>query len=823
MMPGDDAPSPSQENSTDVKAASATVDPVDLLVHQTDEVAGLDEHKNLEDAFSLQPHKPKSPRPSVRNSLSPKSSWTGSLQEFAPHVVNIVATEVATFYDVFGVLGVPMIIMFIVSAAWTFMMAAIQIHADSIANAIMNTTEFDNGEFWLLPKPEKSIVVSSVVLLTIFGIGYTALAVTMTFFYRAGAPKEDLKLDSISGKAATEVVTKQIKPKGGLVQRIVVWIHELPADIREHYFTAALDLPKLVFQTLTLATYLRKGFPTAIIYYYSVLLLFNWLVTCYRSQHYVADPDLIIARLYYTFDLFFAVFAPLVVLIYYVDTFDFDRAAFQTKMETLGVGSFDTVARIYGDPSQISSFCSAFHYLQFSVGSTLFYKSALNILSLYKWRKIVMTLIHNHHERQAERKRRASVKPVQRESQTGIIKAYLTKRLSDTISKPKLGQHFIPKLFLSLVFLIAGICMFVYSIGAVQSTTALCSKYDKCVLASYQWNYGEKDCTCLVFADRQIAPTTYAEWTNPVDTTSDLAELAIAGELRIVQIINRAVPELPEELKNCGHLEQLILAYTKTEHLPEWVSEFSRLEYLHIEGDYTSRRLHTVADGIFDTMSHLAFLHIGVHPDLEQVPSLSKLKNLRYLALAVMDSLKELPSFVGLSDVTDMHIAYLPRVATLPSLQPLKSMQHFILSSRTAICCNGFLTGTCNMTEGQCLPIAGEKYPLTCTDERISAEDNATLATFGGVVCPPSDAPFSHEKAAPTKYSTDELCNGVKYRNCKLNGVEGMCYNTRMMVINCSTSSGYIAMRKLQIQRGVGEPCDPVEEAWLGCTNSSST
>ncbi|KAG2806360.1 hypothetical protein PC110_g4588 [Phytophthora cactorum] len=785
-MTGGDASSPSQEeHSADVVEASVKPGAVALLVSQTDDVASLDDHKSLQDAFSSKPEKPKSPRPSVRNSLSPKNSWTGSLQDFAPHVVNIVATEVATFYDVFGVLGVPMIIMFVVSAAWTFMMAAIQIHADSMANAIMNTTEFDNGEFWLLPKPENSIIVSSVVLLTIFGIGYTALAVTMMFFYRAGAPKEDLNFDNIS----EEVVEKQIEPKGNFVQRLIVWIRELPADIREHYFTAALDLPKLVFQTLTLATYLRKGFPTAIIYYYSVLLLCNWLVACYRSQRYVADPDLIIARLYYTYDLFFAVFAPLVVLIYYVDTFDFDRAAFQTKMETLGVGSFDTVARIFGDPSQISSFCSAFHYLQFSAGSTLFYKSALNILSLYKWRKIIMTLIHNHHERQTERKRKASVKPVPRESQTGIIKAYLTKRLSGTISRPKFVQHFIPKLFLSLSFLVAGICMFVYSVGAVQSTKALCNKYDKCVLASYQWNYGEKHCTCLVFADRHIAPAMYAEWTNPVDTTTDLAELAIAGELRIVQIINRAVPELPEELKNCDHLEQLILAYTKTEQLPEWVSEFSHLEFLHIEGDYTSRRLQTMSEGIFDTMSKLAFLHLGVHPDLEQLPSLSSLKNLRYLALAVMDSLKELPSFEGLSDATDLHIEHLPRVATLPSVQPLKR----------------------------------EKYPLTCTDERISAEDNATLASFGGVVCPPSDTPFSHEKAAPTKHSTDELCNGVKYRHCKLNGMDGMCYNTRMMVINCSTSSRYIAMRKLQIQRGVGEPCDPVEEAWLGCTNATST
>ncbi|KAE9342565.1 hypothetical protein PR003_g9412 [Phytophthora rubi] len=68
--------------------------------------------------------------------------------------------------------------------------------------------------------------------------------------------------------------------------------------------------------------------------------------------------------------------------------------------------------------------------------------------------------------------------------------------------------------------------------------------------------------------------------------------------------------------------------------------------------------------------------------------------------------------------------------------------------------------------------------------------------------------------------STDELCNGVKFKECVLNGVQGMCYNTRMMVVQCETSSGYIPMRKLQIQRGVGDTCNPDVESWLGCASS---
>ncbi|KAE9089712.1 hypothetical protein PF007_g19500 [Phytophthora fragariae] len=688
-----------------------------------------------------------------------------SISDARLSVANIFATEVATFYDVFGVLGVPMLILFGVSAGWTFMLAAIQVHADTMANTIMKTTEFDNGEFWLLPKADTGIIIAAVVLLTLFGIGYTALAVTMVFFYHAGVPKEaDLAQSRTVSPVAKNSRSSSIQiaiPRKGIlvrfVQRGIDWFRGLSSDVCEHYFTAALDLPKLVFQSATLYTYLRQGFPTPIIYYYSVLLLCSWLVTSYRSQHYAVDPNLIITRLYYTFDLFFAVFAPLVVLIYYIYTFKFDRAEFLTRSETLSRGIFDNVARIFAEPSQISSFCNAFHYLQFSSGTSLFYKSALNLLSLYKWRKIILTLIHNHNERQLERKLRALVGPAKPNmSRAGTIKAVITRKLS---SKPKMGNHFAPKLFLSLIFFAAGVHNFVYAIGSVHSTTTLCSKYDKCALYSYWWNF---------------------------------------------------------ELKRCQRLEQLILIYTKTIHLPEWLSMFTNLEYLHVEGDFTNRRLQTIPDGIFDSLEHLSFLHLGTLPELKTLPSMASLKNVRYLTLAVLSLLKEIPSFEGLSSVSDLNLIHLPSAPTLPSLTPLKRLAYMGIQARSAVCCNGYISGTCNMTESQCLPIANESHPLVCTDERISAHDKAELESFGSTIRPLSTS-LDLELAAPSQHSTDELCGGVMYKECSFNGKRGMCYNSRMMVINCETTSSYINMRKLQIQRGVGKKCDPDVEAWLGC------
>ncbi|KAG6614057.1 uncharacterized protein IUM83_10090 [Phytophthora cinnamomi] len=490
-----------------------------------------------------------------------------------------------------------MIIVFLLSAAWTFMLAAIQVDANFIANAIMNTTHFDNGQFWLLPKPEAEIVISSTVLLLLFGVGYLALAITMVFFYRSGRPsEEDVHNNASNQTTGQELTQAHSTPPRNTLHRLLLWVHHLPVDVRQHYFTAALDLPKLIFQSLTLYTYLQDGFPTPIIYCYAVLLLLNWLVACYRSQHYVNDPNLIIARLYYTFDLFFAVFAPLVVLVYFITSFQFDRAEFMTRMETLtptlpvelkGCHSLQQLILVYTKTEYLPDWMSEFTNLEY---------------------------IH--------------------------VEGDFTSR--------------------------SCICNFIYTVGSMQSTTDLCSKYDKCVIPSYHWNFNEKHCTCLVFVDRETSPKAYSKWTDPEDTTSNLAELAIAGELRIVQIINRAVPELPEELTNCRDLEQLILIYTKTTSIPEWVAEFSHLEYFHLEGDFTSRRLATVADGIFDNMPHLTFFHLGGIPNVEKLPSLFSLTRLRYLTLAVVDSLKEIPSFEGLSELGDLDLVHAPRAPTLP-------------------------------------------------------------------------------------------------------------------------------------------------------------
>lgn len=281
--------------------------------------------------------------------------------------------------------------------------------------------------------------------------------------------------------------------------------------------------------------------------------------------------------------MFFAVFSPLVVLVYFVYHFEFDRATFRVREEVLSQGTFDRVARLFGNPAQISGFCSAFHYLQFTSGSSIFYKFALNLLSLYKWTKIIYTLIHNHHESHPLSSSPPLPDAVTQKVQPTSKQQHKDNQTEQTLADIKLrnlDQRDWRKLLVSAVFLLAGGAVFVYSIVAIESTSKVCSKYTKCAEISYQWNVGSELCTCLMYVDRQTAPRTFDEWNNPVDTTERLAELAVAGELRIIQVINRALPEFPESMRNCKHLEQIILIYTKTERLPDWITEFSELSYL---------------------------------------------------------------------------------------------------------------------------------------------------------------------------------------------------------------------------------------------------
>lgn len=60
---------------------------------------------------------------------------------------------------------------------------------------------------------------------------------------------------------------------------------------------ALFDVPKLTIQTMSLITYLKDGFPLALVIVYGLPLGFNWVVSFYKFHRHKPDPKLITSRI----------------------------------------------------------------------------------------------------------------------------------------------------------------------------------------------------------------------------------------------------------------------------------------------------------------------------------------------------------------------------------------------------------------------------------------------------------------------------------------------------------------------------------------------
>lgn len=219
---------------------------------------------------------------------------------------------------------------------------------------------------------------------------------------------------------------------------------------------------------------------------------------------------------------------------------------------------------------------------------------------------------------------------------------------------------------------------------------------------------------------------------------------------------------------------------------------------------------------LFNSMSLMRFFRIGRAAKLSQLPSLTGLHRLSSLFVTGLYGLRELPSFDDLADLSTLYIVDATHVRRLPSMRNLKSLESFSLFRRNEMCCNGFITGVCDLTNFQCVPRQGEPT-VECVTDRIPTEDLAQIARTKGLMCS-KNLMVDLSELDPTIDTSDDACGGVLYRECYVGQRRGMCFNSRLQVVMCDFLGEYEAMRRLQIVRNVGDKCDPDVEGWLGCT-----
>lgn len=238
----------------------------------------------------------------------------------------------------------------------------------------------------------------------------------------------------------------------------------------------------------------------------------------------------------------------MIVIIYAYHNFHFDYDEFHTREETIPAGVFDRLARLYTDPNQMSIFRLGFYSLLLKTGSSIFVKVGLLVLSLYKWTKIVLVLIQSNYTRQRQ-----------------LEIPHLRKLTKQTRRHLAIGI---------LVFICAGTLLIIYTIVAVTSSAANCKPFPHCITVSYQWYASEDGCPCAAYINRETAPRSFAQWVMPPDVTDELALVAKEGQLKMIQLINRALPTFPDAMRKCKKLEQMcvVKAAARSAHLEAAIS-----------------------------------------------------------------------------------------------------------------------------------------------------------------------------------------------------------------------------------------------------------
>lgn len=222
----------------------------------------------------------------------------------------------------------------------------------------------------------------------------------------------------------------------------------------------------------------------------------------------------------------------MIVLIYAYYNFHLDRAVFDIRQQTMPAGSFDRIARLFANPAEQAVLLVGFRSMLLSTTSTIVMKTVLLLISIYKWRKIITTVVQSTHA-----KRQNVIMPKKRQQ-----------------SRRHLCLGF-------TLFMLFGIGVVMHTISAIAITSKNCAPYANCVVASNQWYVKSGACPCLVYSNRNDKPSTWDQWMNPPNATEELSILAETGDLTTIYITNHALPTLPDSLQHCTHLTQLYVQY----------------------------------------------------------------------------------------------------------------------------------------------------------------------------------------------------------------------------------------------------------------------
>ncbi|OWZ22957.1 LOW QUALITY PROTEIN: hypothetical protein PHMEG_0002260 [Phytophthora megakarya] len=719
--------------------------------------------------------------------------------------------------------------MVLLCLMWTTWLILLNSVPNAAVNRIMDTGAFDDGSFWLFVDSPPRIYRLAIVGLSSVGLGYLLILVKLLTKRRCvtrilPTTKSDRKVNARTNSIAETVnniaTTLNRTASRSLGSAALLVSNDSLARKRINLCVKFVDL---ALETAMLVQILEDGSPLGHVAGFAFIVVANAIGCALimffpsRTKLFESLVDLMYVTregtvgyrrftdtsFYNRFDLLIAVGYPIFTVWYCFSTFTFDRTKFAINLEVFPPGwRLETSAGSIADPTQTIIIYKILGSLRISSVLNFFTRVGINITLALKFFR-ASDLINNPSRQQGE------VYP----KQNGVAAATL------------------------VVF---AVLLIVYTEESIRTSATVCRPHSECVTYAHRWTALE--CPCLALIDNEIAPKTYAEWTNPKNVTDKVAVLAATGDLQIIQLTNRNFAVIPNEIRGCTKMRYIqfidlnysrirtkasqfinhrSLVYTQTKTIPVWMKELRKLEFLRIEGHPVGGGLVSLPDDIFDDMSVLTTLHMASNAALTHFPSVLGLTNLKLFAVATSFSLVELPAFDNLSNLERLVVVITPLLTRLPDLSAIKKLKSFVTMDRGAWCCNGFL-GKCDLHNPLCdvHPVWGTPaatcLPANRMDLTASIATRDIAAKFAQSICGDVLRP-ADVQPLPAE-DTMISCNGVLYHQCTFPGaLEAICYNARFMGIACTPSKYPIEMRRRQIAQGVGDPCNPEYEAWLGC------
>ncbi|KAG1691808.1 hypothetical protein DVH05_026183 [Phytophthora capsici] len=702
-----------------------------------------------------------------------------------------------SFREAFGVLGVPMLGILLVCFTWTSWLIFLALAPSAAANALMNTGAYDNGRFWYITDANPSVTLVGAAGLVFVAVCYFLVILKMLLWRNKLIPK------ARRSKSVLNPLSRMLQVIGQSYDNI----QQAWTDLTSYHgknrkrWNAFLKLVDLAMETVMLCQLLQSGSPVSLTYGFAGFLAFNSLscIVNVLTDRFSALMEIFIDSI---FDLAAAVLFPILTLVYCYYNFDFDRAAYLTYLEKLPLGSFEHNARSFADPSEIALFRVNFDSLRINSLTDFTIRISMNLALCFRFQRVLEALILARYREYASR---------------GV------KKIVPYTGEP-VTQNPVPKGFV-VVYLAIILLILLSTHKAVKDSESLCSAHPECVVYTHRWATSDKHCPCLILIDVDLAPKTYEQWVNATNSYDKVKTLASSGTLTSLQVINRKLAEWPEELRTCHGLKTIQLIYTDIENVPYWAKELHHLETIHIEGRYGSTNLISLPDDMFADLPRLSMIHLGIHVNLQTIPAFTGIPNLQSLTLAWTNQVRELPSFEHVPKLSRLILSLLPRLERLPDLSPLQNLVELVVFRPSHICCNGFV-GACSLSHVSCQAnlLLGTS-PGTCLmDENHSVTpflgSSATQKAFdkfAPYICQENLFDKLEIVLFPTQ-ETIEMCEGKPFKQCEFAGhVPGICFNTRFQVLSCVPDENYIALRRLQIEKGVGPRCDPLVEEWLGC------